>query len=329
LPESSIRVLVVDDFDQWRRFYCSTLQKQPGFQVIGEASDGFEAVHQARQLQPDLILLDIGLPTLNGIEAARRIREISGASKILFVSENRSADIVEEALNTGARGYVVKSNAAGELLPAVNAVLEGRRFLSRILMGNESRESMKERDATIPHCHEVAFCQDEASLVGSYAAYIQSALQNGHAVIMVAIEPHRTGVVSRLERDGLGVTGAIANGSLILSDASDALLRLMDDDMPERTRCSTLVGSLFERAANGIKRKHGRVVFCGGIAPLLLSSGNVEGAIRLEQLWDEITRGYGMHTLCGYVRSTSENIESSPLLKRICAVHSAVHGAEY
>jgi DNA-binding NarL/FixJ family response regulator len=329
LPESSIRVLVVDDFDPWRRFYCSTLQKQPGFQVIGEASDGFEAVHQARKLQPDLILLDIGLPTLNGIEAARQIREVSAASKILFVSENRSTDIVEEALNTGAGGYVVKSNAAGELLPAVNAVLEGRPFLSRILMGNESIEPMKKSDATIPHCHEVAFCQDEASLVGSYAAYIQSALQNGHAVIMVAIEPHRTSLASRLERDGLGVTGAVANGSLILSDASDALLSVMDDDMPERTRCSTLVGNLVERAAKGIKRKHGRVVFCGGIAPVLLSGGNVEGAIRLEQLWDEITRGYGMHTLCGYVRSTSESIESSPILKRICAVHSAVHGVKY
>jgi MEDS: MEthanogen/methylotroph, DcmR Sensory domain len=146
---------------------------------------------------------------------------------------------------------------------------------------------------------------------------------------MVAIEPHRTSIVSRLEREGLDVAGAIANGSLILSDASEALSSLMDDDMPERTRCSTLVGNLVERAAKGIKQEHGRVVFCGGIAPVLLSGGNAEGAIRLEQLWDDITRDYGVHTLCGYVRSTSESIESSPILKRICAVHSAVHGVEY
>lgn len=329
MPESLIRVLVVDDFDQWRRFHRSTLQKQSGFQVIGEASDGLQAVHQARQLQPDLILLDIGLPILNGIEAARRIREISGASKILFVSENRSADIVEEALITGAGGYVVKSNAAGELLPAVNAVLEGRRFVSRILMVNESRGSLEERGATIPHRHEVAFWQDEAALVGGYAEYIESALQNGHAIIVVAIEPHRTSLASRLEQDGLDVAGTIAKGSLILSDASEALSSLMYDDMPERTRCSTLVGNLFERAAKAINRKDGRVVFCGGIAPVLLSRGNMEGAIRLEHLWDEITRDYGMQTLCGYVRSISESIESSPPLKRICAVHSAVHGGEY
>ena len=114
--EGSItRILVVDDYEPWRRFVSTTLQKQPTLQVIGEAVYGLEAVQKAQQLQPDLILLDIGLPTLNGIEAARRIRELSPKSKILFVSENRSWDIVEEALRTGAGGYVVKSDAAGEL----------------------------------------------------------------------------------------------------------------------------------------------------------------------------------------------------------------------
>jgi DNA-binding NarL/FixJ family response regulator len=92
--------------------------------------DGLEAVQQAQQLQPDLIILDIGLPKLNGIEAARRIREVSSKSKILFVSENRSVDVAQESLKNGAGGYVLKSGAAGELLPAVRVVLEGRRFIS-------------------------------------------------------------------------------------------------------------------------------------------------------------------------------------------------------
>jgi DNA-binding NarL/FixJ family response regulator len=86
-------------------------------------------------MQPDLILLDIGLPSLNGIEAARRIREISPKSKILFVSQNRSPDIAEEALSTGADGYVVKTDGASELLAAVKAVLEGKRFVSASLGG--------------------------------------------------------------------------------------------------------------------------------------------------------------------------------------------------
>jgi len=132
----SLRVLVVEDYEPWRRYFSTMLQKQPELQVIGQVSDGLEAVQQAQQLQPDLILLDIGLPTLNGIEAARRIREVSPASKILFVSENRSVDVAEEALSTGAGGYVVKSDAGCELLPAIKAVLEGKRFISASLAGH-------------------------------------------------------------------------------------------------------------------------------------------------------------------------------------------------
>src|ERR1700758_3325337 len=134
--KSATRTLLIDDYEPWRRFLCSSLQKETELQVIGEAADGLEAVQKAEELQPDLILLDIGLPTLNGIEAARRVREVSPTSKILFVSENRSPDIAEEALGTGAGGYVVKSDARSELLPAVKAVLEGERFISGSLAGH-------------------------------------------------------------------------------------------------------------------------------------------------------------------------------------------------
>src|SRR5215475_5264200 len=85
-----IRVLIVDDYEPWRRFLRRKLLAYEELQVIGEVSDGLEAVEKALQAQPELILLDIGLPKLNGIEAARRIREVSPASRILFVSENRA-----------------------------------------------------------------------------------------------------------------------------------------------------------------------------------------------------------------------------------------------
>jgi DNA-binding NarL/FixJ family response regulator len=98
-------------------------------QVIGEASDGLEAVYRAEELKPDLILLDIGLPTLNGIEAARQIRQLCPESKIIFVSQESDADIVQEALSFGAVGYVVKTMAGGELLTAIKAVCGGRLFV--------------------------------------------------------------------------------------------------------------------------------------------------------------------------------------------------------
>ena len=129
-------MLVVDDYEPFRRFVCATLGKRPEFQVVGEASDGLEAVHKSEELQPDLIVLDIGLPTLNGIDAARRIRKLSARSKILFLSQESSIDVVREALSCGALGYLVKTQAGSELLPAVDEVLQGREFLSREFSDN-------------------------------------------------------------------------------------------------------------------------------------------------------------------------------------------------
>ena len=127
---------MVDDFEPWLRFLRLTLLAWQEVEIIGQCTDGPEAIRKAEELQPDLVLLDIGLPTLNGIEVARLIREISPASRILFVSENRSPDIAEEALRAVGGGYVVKSDAAKELLPAIKAVLEGRRFISSSLAGH-------------------------------------------------------------------------------------------------------------------------------------------------------------------------------------------------
>jgi DNA-binding NarL/FixJ family response regulator len=123
------RLLVVDDHEPFRRFIRSTLGKRPELQIVGEFSDGLEAVRKAEELQPDLILLDIGLPRLNGIEAAQRIRRLSPKWKILFVSQESSADVVQKVLSLGACGYVVKMDAGRELLAAVDAVLRSEQFV--------------------------------------------------------------------------------------------------------------------------------------------------------------------------------------------------------
>jgi len=132
---SSVGILVVEDYEPFRRFVCSTLAKRREIHIVGEVSDGLEAVQKAQELQPGLILLDVGLPTLNGIGAARQIREISPESKILFVSQEFSSDVVQEALSLGALGYILKTNAGIELLAAVEAVCQGRRFVSAGLAG--------------------------------------------------------------------------------------------------------------------------------------------------------------------------------------------------
>ncbi len=137
---SFVRVLVVEDNEQFRRYLCSALGSKPELQIVGEVGDGLEAVQKAEELQPDLILLDIGLPGLNGIEAGRRIRRLSPKSKILFVSQESSADFVQEALRLGALGYVIKSDAGSDLMAAVEAVLRNERFVSgRVVNSNGHR----------------------------------------------------------------------------------------------------------------------------------------------------------------------------------------------
>ena len=117
------RVLLVDDFQSWRYCLRSLLQQhRDDVEIVGEASDGLQAIEQAQELRPDLILLDIGLPKLDGIETARRLRGLSPHSKIIFVSQESSAEVITEALATGAQDYIVKTNAS-RLLNAVDTAL--------------------------------------------------------------------------------------------------------------------------------------------------------------------------------------------------------------
>jgi DNA-binding NarL/FixJ family response regulator len=129
---SAITILVVEDFEPFRQFISATLIGRPDLEIICQVADGLAAVQKAQELKPDLILLDIGLPTQSGIAAARQIRELSPASKIIFLTQESSADVMQEALSLGAKGYVLKAKAGSDLLAAVEAVISGSSFVSTV-----------------------------------------------------------------------------------------------------------------------------------------------------------------------------------------------------
>ena len=342
MNERAIRVLVVDDHESWRCYFSTTLRKQQRLQVIGEVSDGLEAVQKAGELQPELILLDIGLPTLNGIEAARRIREVSPVSKIIFVSENRSADILEEALSTGASGYLVKSDAASELVFAVKAVLEGKRFVSASLSGhgltgppdpqtgsrfrryNFVTFTPPQNVGTTRH-HEVEFYSDDGSFLDGFTGFIEAALRDGKAVIVLATESHRDGLLLTLQARGLDIGALIEEGRYIPLDAADTLSTFMINGSPDPVRFQEAARDLFVRAAKTVNRDLARVAACGECSPLLWAQGNMEAAIRLEHLWDEIAIAHKVDTLCGYSLSSFQGGVGSYAFEKICLAHSAVH----
>lgn len=133
-----MRILVVDDNSQVRAAILSILMTDPRLEIVSEAANGSQALELAQNLQPDLVLLDIGLPDLNGLQVAQRLVKLAPRCGILFLSQHTSSEIVRSTLNCGGLGYVVKADAALELLPAVLAAGSGRKYLSKRVRGAET-----------------------------------------------------------------------------------------------------------------------------------------------------------------------------------------------
>jgi DNA-binding NarL/FixJ family response regulator len=339
---SLVRVLVVEDHEQFQQFICSTLETSPELQVIGRVSDGLAAVQKAEEVQPDLIVLDIGLPTLSGIEAARRIRKLSPQSKIIFLTQESSADVVREAVNLGAKGYVLKINAGSELLAAVEAVRWGGEFVGRGLPGGSSTEvadkqasgrvchqedlpSLSPRTSHSPRGHVVQFYDDDASFLIGFTCFLEAALESGNAVIVSATESYRQAFLQRLQAHGVDVAAAIEQRRYIPLDVAETLSTFMVNDVPDPVRFRRVVGDLFAAAAKGAKGEHRCVSACGEGAPTLWAEGKGDAAIQLEHLWNEMAGEYDVDILCGYVLSDFQREQESHIYERICAEHSTVY----
>ena len=336
----TIRVLVVDDYEPFRRFVCSTLVERQDLQVVGEASDGLEAVRKAEELKPDMMVLDIGLPTLNGIEVARRILKLFPECKILFLSQESSVGMAQAAFSLGAVGYVVKAHAGSELLDALEAVCQGRLFLSKGLSGHNPTDvsgahtpgclvrevlpSHVRSQKKITHRHEVQFYSDEAALVLGLAGFIEAALNAGTPVIVVATEPHRKGLLQALLARGIDAATAMEQGLYLALDVYDALSTFMVNDLPDSARFLQVLGDLLSSVSKAAKTKHPRVAACGEFAPTLWAQGNVDAAIQVEHLTDELAKTRDVDILCGYVLTNFQRDQESHIHQRICAEHSAV-----
>jgi len=336
---SSVRVLVVEDYEPFRRFLCSNLRKRPEFLIVGEASDGIEAACEAEELQPDLILLDIGLPSLNGIEAARRIRKLSPESKIIFVSQESSAEVVQEALNAGAAAYVVKTSVANSLWPAVEAVRLGRRFVSAGLAGHhfidasdaqaldrlyrkEALPPLLPRKMEITRGHQVEFYSDDAAFVVGFSCFIEAALKSGSAVIVVSTASHRTSLFKRLQEHGVDVVALIEQGRYLALDVTDTLSTFMGNDLPDSVRFLQIVGDLITAAAQATAGERSRVAICGECASILWAEGKADAAIQVEQRCNQIARRDGIDILCGFSLSSFYREEDKQTFQKIC-------GSEY
>jgi DNA-binding NarL/FixJ family response regulator len=315
-------VLVVDDYEPWRRRVAAELGKSGRWRVVSECVDGPEAVREASARKPDLIVLDIGLKTMNGVEAARRIIADDPGARILFLTGQQSPDVAEAALATGARGYLLKPEAGGALMRAVEAVAAGARFISPGL----PRDAI---DAAVPsgngHRHHAAFHSGEAALIDEYAHFAEHALGRDEPVIVIAPRPRLAKVHEQLEARGVRVDRAIAAGRYAAFDTETELSRLMPDGRYDRERFREAAASMLDSAAK--KAGDGRrAAACGEIAPQLWRDGRGDTAIDIERVWDETARATGADVLCGYCVDAARLADQGyGVFREICAAHGTTH----
>jgi hypothetical protein len=255
---------------------------------------------------------------LNGLEAARRILAHDPSSRILFLTEQRSPDIAEAVLGIGARGYMVKTDAGGKLLAAMETIVNGGRFLSAGL-GEHIVE-------TGTRHHEAGFYADETSLLDAYVRVAEAALGAGNALIVLSEERRRHELRERLLARGIALDGAVREGRYLAFDPGAVLSEVMVDGSPDEARFRTATAALVAAGARASTGKDRRVVACGECALTLWREGNAEAAVRLEQLWDELAGTGDVDIFCGYSLDVPHLPDDSyAVFQRICAEHSTIH----
>src|SRR5687768_15168667 len=266
-----LRILVVEDHARFRRLTCESLRRRAEFEII-EASDGLDALQKVEALQPDLILLDINLPKLNGFEVAARIGRLASGAKILFISQESSSDIVGHAFRLGGHAYIHKPCAGIDLFPAIDAVLSGQQFVSA------SVPSFEPTGLRAPRRHEIRFCPDEAAIVDGLTCFIAAALNAGDGAIALATQSHRQRLLQTLSTQGPDIHGAIERGTYLCFDADEAL---------DPVRFRGAINDVRDAAVRAGQVRP-RIKFCGERAGRLWAAGRTAEAAQLEQLCSEL-----------------------------------------
>jgi DNA-binding NarL/FixJ family response regulator len=310
------RILVVEDHLPVRQFICSTLNEREDFQIVAETGDGLDALAQATALQPDVVVLDVGLPKLNGLDAARQILQAVPHCRILFLSLESSSAIVQEALSAGAVGYVHKLYTARDLLNAIDAICRGEQFVSA--------ELVPAQGLNFNPRHEVQFYSDDAVCVERIARFIIPALTSGNGAIVIVTRPHAEQLERRLHQQRIDLAAAAQNGSYVSLDASETVAGVMVSGVPDREAFRNGLENLVETVSRATKAENPRVSIVGECAGLLCEDGNTQAALQLEKTGNELLKTHNVEILCVYNRRIFDAEEKDRAFMRICNEHSAV-----
>ena len=306
-------ILVAEDFTAFRQYVCDRLRERPDFQVVPVA-DGLAAVRAAEDLQPDVALLDIGLPALNGIAVAKDIRAHCPQSRVVFLTQESSPEIVDAARDLGADGYILKTRTR-YMMPLVEAILaDGPRPNGH---SHGTRPEFKG-----PRQHDVHFYANDSALVDSAERFVLSRLATHDAAIVALTKPRLDALAVRLRRRQSTIDRAIEQGTFLTIDAAVTVAAITASAVTDWDGVRQSWRDVLTSAATATGRAHPRVAAFSETAALLLAARHLEAAMALEQEGEDLLATPELPTLdltCVYpVLPVNDGF------KTICAAHSMV-----
>jgi DNA-binding NarL/FixJ family response regulator len=342
---SSVKILIVDDRKLFRRMVRSLVESQPDYDICGEAGDGIEAIEKVRQLRPDIVLMDINMPRMNGLEATRIIRFEVPECDVIIVTQNDATVARVQARRANAKGFVTKSDLARDLLPTIekfrNAKPEAHQASTargRIVQwggaaveNNSSLHQTKSAEShgepwcgllnsAAPRDHIVQLYQDQQFLNRAVCRFAAAAITNGEGVILVPTVAHWDAFRPRLEREGVDVKAAEKRGQLTVVDADNLLPTFMRDGMPDSPVFLGLAQNVISQARGD--GRYPKVRWWGEMVNILWERGDVAASMQLEDQFDQLAHEQDIAIFCSFLMDNFDGDVHARMLPRLGENHS-------
>jgi len=317
-----LRILIVDDHEVVRRGVRSLLSARTEWSVCGEAEDGLEAIEKAKRLQPDIVLMDITMSRMDGVQATKVVRQEVPEAKVILVSQNDPSVARMQTADADARDFVAKIDLSRDLLSTIDRVVGERK---QKIGGRMNQDIQNEPwcgllDEAAPRDHIVQLYQDEKFLSRAVCRFAVSAINHGEGVILVPTSAHWNALRPRLEAEGVDVQAAQSCGQLTVIDAHLLLPNFMRNSMPDAPLFLGLAGETIARARGG--DRFTKVRWWGEMVNVLWERGDVAASMGLEDLFHKLAHDRDIAIFCSFLMDNFDGDVHARMLPRLGQNHS-------
>jgi DNA-binding NarL/FixJ family response regulator len=324
---SSVRILIVDDQEAVRRGIRSLVSIRADWFVCGEASDGFEAVVKAKRLRPNVVLMDVSMPGMDGVEAAKIIRRDVPEAGVVLISQNDPSVARAHAAEMDARYFIAKSDLQRDLLATIGKLVGDQNPDSGQAPGGVYMNLQKHNEPwcdvlneAAPRDHIVQLYQDQQFLSRAVCRFAVSAINYGEGVILVPTSAHWNALRPRLEAEGVDINAVQASGQLTVVDADQLLPGFMRNTMPDAPLFLGLAGETIAQARGG--DRFTKVRWWGEMVNVLWERGDVAASMGLEDLFHKLAHDQNIAIFCSFLMDNFDGEVHARMLPRLGKNHS-------